>query len=481
MTVLSFFTIISVILAVVGISMLLPIATAIFCHEYSMIMPFAAPLVLGLLLGGAVLCIRRREQLSLSVRAVFFLVASIWVAISLFGTIPLAASGYFPSFTDAFFEAVSGFSTTGATVLSDVEVLPRSINLWRCEMHWLGGMGVIALTVALLPLLGIGGFALIKAESTGVEKGKITPKIANTAKTLWLLYIGFTGAQAMLLLICGMDFVDALSYAFSTLGTGGYATRNESIASYHSLPIEIICTVFMFLAGINFSLYFYVIALKGAELKKNTELKVYLVLFSLAVLTVTLILWPHFASLGKALRYGSFQIASVMTTTGFGTNDYSQWPPAAQLVIFALFFIGGSAGSTSGGFKVVRWVVLAKQAHNEILRMLHPHGIFTVRLNGMPGRKDLVLNVAAFTFVYVILTAVTTFISTLHGLDVLTAFTASLSMIGNVGPAFGALNPTANCGFLPATLKWWYCFVMLAGRLELYNLIIFFMPEYWKK
>lgn len=481
MSVLLFCKIIAIILAVIGISMLLPLAVAFFCHEYAMLLPFGVPLVLALVLGVLFLNIKRREQISLSVRAVFLLVAGVWAAICFFGTIPLAASGYFPSFTDAFFEAASGFTTTGATILSDVEALPRSLNLWRCEMHWLGGMGVIALTVALMPLLGIGGFALIKAESTGVEKGKITPKIANTAKTLWLLYLGFTVAQAVLLLLCGMDGIDAVSYAFSTLGTGGYATRNDSIASYNSVPIEIVCTLFMFLAGINFSLYFYLIARKTDEIKKNTEFKTYLALFAGAVIVVTLILIPHFGSLARAFRYGTFQVASIMTTTGFGTSNYTTWPPAAQFVIFLLFFIGGSAGSTSGGFKVVRWVVLAKQAHNEILRMLHPHGVFTVRLNGMPGRKDLVFAVAAFTFVYLLLVSVTTFFGTLGGLELFSAFTGSLSMVGNVGPAFGMLNPSENLGFLPGWLKWWYGFVMIAGRLELYNLIIFFMPEYWKK
>ncbi len=481
MSAFMFCKIISIILAVIGISMALPAVTALCCHEYSMLAAFTVPLLISIALASVFLLTKRRDQISLSVRAVFALVASVWFVLCFFGAIPLAASGFFPSFADAFFETVSGFSTTGASVLSDVESLPRSINLWRCEMHWLGGMGVIALTVALMPLLGVGGFALIKAESTGVEKGKITPKIANTAKVLWLLYLSFTAVQAVLLLFCGMDVIDALSYAFSTLGTGGYATRNDSIASYHSVPIEIVCTIFMFLAGINFSLYFYFIARKFDEVKKNTEFKTYLALFFGAVLLVALMLIPHFGSVAKAVRYGSFQVASIMTTTGFSTSNYTAWPPAAQFVILLLFFVGGSAGSTSGGFKVVRWVVLAKQAHNEILRMLHPHGVFTVRLNGMPGRKDLVLAVAAFTFVYFLLVGVTTFLGTIAGLEVFSAFTGALSMIGNVGPAFGMLNPSENLGFLPSWLKWWYCFVMLAGRLELYNLIIFFVPEYWKK
>ena len=482
MTVVTFFTIIFVILAVVGASMLLPLAVALFCHEYGMIAPFAVPMAASFVAGAALLLSRRKQQpFSLSVRAVFLLVASVWAAICFFGTVPLVASGCFPSFTDALFEAVSGFSTTGATVLGDVEALPRSINLWRCEMHWLGGMGVIALTVALLPLLGVGGFALIKAESTGVEKGKITPKIANTAKTLWVLYLGFTVAQTLLLLICGMDVVDALSYAFSTMGTGGYATRNESIAAYNSHTIEAVCTLFMFLGGINFTMYFYLIVRRFSEVKRNSELKAYIGLFVTATVGIALLLVRYYGSFGKALRYAVFQVASIMTTTGFSTADYTLWPQSAQIILFGLFFIGGCAGSTSGGFKVVRWVILAKQAKNEIMRMLHPHGVFTVSLNGQPGRKDLVFNVAAFIYVYLIVIAITSFIGTIAGLHVYTAITVAFSMVQNVGPAFDELGPEINYGFLPAWLKWWYCFVMLAGRLELYNLIIFFVPDYWKK
>lgn len=482
MTVITFFAIIFAILAVVGASMLLPLMAALFCREYSMVAPFVVPMVASFVVGAVFLLARRKQQqFSLSTRAVFLLVTVVWIAICVFGTVPLVASGCFPSFTDALFEAVSGFSTTGATVLSDVESIPRSINLWRCEMHWLGGMGVIALTVALLPLLGVGGFALIKAESTGVEKGKITPKIANTAETLWVLYVGFTAVQTLLLLICGMDALDALSYAFSTMGTGGYATRNESIAAYNSRAIEAVCTLFMFLGGINFTMYFYLIVRRFSEVRKNSELKAYIGIFTAATVGITLLLARYYGSLGKALRYAIFQVASIITTTGFSTADYTQWPQSAQIILFGLFFIGGCAGSTAGGFKVVRWVILAKQAKNEILRMLHPHGLFTVRLNGQPGRKDLVFNVAAFIYVYLIVIALTAFVGTVAGLRVYSAITVAFSMVQNVGPAFDELGPEINYGFLPAWLKWWYCFVMLAGRLELYNLIIFFVPDYWKK
>ena len=482
MSVFTFFRIICIILSIIGISFVFPISTALACGEYAVLPSFVIPMLISFVMGIMAMFFKNeKKKFTISTRGVFVIVSCAWIAISFFGTIPLAVSGYFPSFTNAFFESVSGFSTTGASVLTDLDIIPRSLNLWRCEMHWLGGMGVIALTVALLPLLGVGGFQLIKAESTGVDKGKITPKITTTAKTLWILYISFTAAQTIALRIAGMDFVDALSYSFSTLGTGGYAVSNAGLEGYHSNAIEIICTVFMILGGINFSLYFYALTGKWNEVRKNSELKAYLAILTVSIIGVTIILLPYYHSLFRAVRLAAFHVASIMTTTGFATTDYTLWPQPAQFILFCLFFIGGSAGSTAGGFKVVRWLILAKQARNEILRMLHPHGVFTVRLNGMPGRKDLVFSVSAFIFVYLALVAVTTFFGTLGGLDMGTAMTAAFSMVSNVGPAFDKLGPMNDYHMLPTALKWWYCFAMIAGRLELYDLIIFFIPDYWKK
>lgn len=476
-----FARLIFIILAIVGLSLVFPILTALSCGEFSVIPSFAIPLGVSVLIGVIFYFAGKKTKINFSIRNVFAFVALAWISISVFGSVPLLLSGVIPNFYDALFESVSGFSTTGATILSDVESIPRSINFWRCQMHWLGGMGIIALTVALLPLLGVGSFQLIKAESTGPEKGQITPKMANTAKTLWLLYVGFTVAHAIALKICGMDVIDSICHAFSTLGTGGFSSKNASIGAYNSLAIEIVCTVFMFLAGVNFSLYFYVITGKFDEVKKNSELKAYISLFLICIGVITLVLVPHYGSFAKALRYSSFQVASVMTTTGYATDDFTTWPNAAQFFIFLLFFTGGCSGSTSGGFKIIRWVVLKKQAKNEMLRMLHPHGVFTISLNDKPGRKDLVFNVAAFAFVYFMLVMISTMISTFCGLDIFTSLTASLSMTGSIGPAFGKLNPSQNFGIIPPFLKYWYCFVMIAGRLELYNLIIFLFPDYWKK
>lgn len=481
MHILFFFKIIFTIIAIVATTFLIPIITALACGELNMILPFAIPMVSAWICFFVSLFFTRNVPVKMTIKGTFVIVACAWICCSLFGAIPMIFSGYFPTVTDAIFESVSGFSTTGSTILNDVEILPRSLNLWRCQTHWLGGMGIVALTVALLPLLGVGGFQLIKAETTGPEKGKVTPKITTTAKVLWLIYFCFTALECISLKIAGMDFIDALSHSFSTLGSGGFSTKNASIGYYNSAAIDCIFTIFMFLAGGNFSLYFYLFTGRFSEVKRNSEFRAYLSIVVFAVLAITLITASQFGSVANALRYASFQVTSILSSTGFGTSDYTRWVPAAQFVIFLLFFIGASSGSTGGGVKVVRWVILFKQLRNEVMKMLHPHGIFTIRLNGKPGRKDVVFSVAAFMACYAIAVFVTTFAGTLCNLDILTSFTASLSMVGNVGPAFGALGPSFSYAAIPRGLKWIYMFAMLAGRLELYTMFIFLSRDFWRK
>lgn len=475
------FKIVTVILAIIGTTYIVPIITALAYGETGVLLSFIIPMVCSWALAFCTLFFGRKKSTTLSTRSGFVTVAFAWIFAALFGAIPLYASGAIPSVTDAVFESVSGFSTTGATILSEIETLPRSINLWRCQTHWLGGMGIVALTVALLPLLGVGGFQLIKAETTGPEKGKVTPKIANTAKVLWFIYLGLTVIQAILLKIAGMDWVDSISHAFATLGTGGFSTRNASIGAYNSVAIEVICTVFMFLAAVNFSLYFLLFTGKISDIKTNSEFKALIGIVVTTLVLVTLSEIRTYGSFFTSLRYSSFQIASILSTTGFSTSDFTLWTPFGQTIIFALFFIGGSSGSTSGGVKIVRWVVLFKQLKNEVLRMIHPHGIFTIQLDGRVGRKDVVFNVAAFFVLYFTLLAFTTLFASLFGVDLFSSFTGALSMVGNIGPGFNALGPSCNYGFLPVPVKWCYCFAMLAGRLEIYTILIFFFPSYWKK
>lgn len=481
MDIISFIRITALIIAIVGVSFLFPVGIAIAYGELNMLPSFLIPMFASWVLAAIVFFAWRKRKIKLSTRGAFVVVAGAWITASLFGSVPLFFSGAIPSFTDAFYEATSGFTTTGASILSAVEPMPVCINFWRCEMNWLGGMGIVALTVALLPLLGVGGFQLIKAETTGPEKGKITPTITATAKTLWGIYVGFTVVEAILLMIFGMNFVDAFAHAMSTLGTGGFGTRNASIGAYDSVAIDVTCTVFMILAGVNFSLYYYIFKRKISDVRDNSELKAYMAIVVSVSIVIAILILPQYGSFFNALRYSSFHVAALISTTGFSTADFTQWIPAAQFLLLLLYFMGGCSGSTGGGIKIIRWVVLAKQLNNETMRMIHPHGVFSIRLNHRVGRKDIVFNVTAFMALYALLVLVTTFVGTIGGLDLFSAITGALTMVGNVGPGFGLLGPTENFGFLPSFVKWWYCFAMLAGRLELYTMIIFLLPAYWKK
>ena len=478
---ITYLKIISVLLSIVGAMMLMPLGVALATGESAVISAFLIPMLASFLLVALIYIPFHKSSFRINTRQTYMIVAGCWIFMSLFGAIPLFVTGAYPSITDAVFESVSGFTTTGSTVCGHLEELPRSVNLWRCITHWIGGMGIVTLTVALLPLLGVGGFQLIKAETTGPEKGKITARITTTAKYLWIIYAGFTLTEALLLKLAGMDWIDAFSHAFSTLGTGGFSTKDSSIGWYNNAAIDVIITVFMFFAGINFSLFYYILIRKFEDIRDNSEFKVYLATVIFAILAVAVSVASVYHSFPTQLRYASFQAVSIISTTGFSTTDFLLWPSTAQFWLFLLFFVGGCSGSTSGGVKVIRWTVLFKQISNETKRMLHPHGVFSIRLNNRVGRKDVIFNVTAFMALYFFLVALTTLVGCIGNLDLFTAFTSSLSMVGNVGPAAGILGPSGNFGCLPDFVKWWYCFAMLAGRLELYTMIMFFLPQYWQR
>lgn len=464
---------ITMVLALVGTSFLIPVFVAWYYGEYLSIVHFALPMAAS----WAAACrfwIKRRngERGRAGARNTIAIVGGTWVAMSLFGAVPLYLSGCFPSFVDAFFESVSGFTTTGASVLSDVESLPRAVNFWRCQTHWIGGMGIIALAVAILHVVGGGAQQLIQAEASGPEKGKLTSRISDTAKILWFIYIVLTAAQALLLKYFGMGWYDAVAHSFSTLGTGGFSTRNASIASFANPAAEWICTLFMLLASVNFGVYYLLLTRRRAELREHTELRAFVFVVVPVILAVSLLLVQPLGTVAEAFRAGAFQVASIISTTGFMSNDYLTWPPAAQFLILLLFFTGGCSGSTAGGIKLIRWAVLAKELRNGIYRLIHPHGVVTLRINGVAGRSEIVGTVGSFIFVYFALVFLTALCGTFCGQDILTAFTAALSMVGNVGPAFGQLGPTANYGSVCPFLKCVYSFAMLAGRLEVYTLLI---------
>lgn len=461
------------VLGIVGTALLLPLSVALWEGERAMVPVFLVPMSAAWTAALIFLFRARGKPKVIGIQDAFGVVGGLWIAICLFGAIPLYCSGAFASWTDAVFESVSGFTTTGATVLSNIEALPRSVNVWRCQSHWLGGMGVVALAVAMIPLLGAGGFRLIKAEATGPDKGKFTASIATTAKVLWFVYFGFTALQTFLLWKVGLDPIDALCHSFSTLSTGGFSTRNASVGAFEIPAAEWICTAFMLAASVNFVLYCRMFTGRRADFFRDSELRSFALIVPIAMLSIILIqLLGSQGNTGEVIRDSCFQVAAILSSTGFMTDDYTQWLPASQVVIVALFFIGGCSGSTAGGVKVIRWTILGKQFANEVRRLVHPYGVFSLRINGRAAREAIVPAVAAFICAYLLLVLVTALLGALSGLDAFTAFSGALSMVGNVGPAFGTLGPTCNYASLPAWLKWWYAFAMLAGRLEIYTLLI---------
>lgn len=469
-----FFRIVAHVLGIVGLALLLPVTSSIwYAEDLRTVCAFAVPSFACLLLAGLCLMKRSTDLVPIKPSLAFCIVGGVWIGVCFLGAIPLWTSGAFSGMTDAVFESISGFTTTGASVTPSVEALPRSINLWRCETHWLGGMGVIALAVALVPLLGVGGFRLIKAETSGPEKGRITPRIASTAKTLWIIYLALTAAQALLLRFAGLGWFDSVCHAFSTLGTGGFSTRNASIGAFGNPAAEWICVLFMLLASVNFALYYRLFTGKVGELFKDTELRTFIGIVALFVLAVTMAeKADDFGGFLPLLRHSAFQVASIVSTTGFMTSDYASWRPAAQAFLFLLFFVGGCSGSTAGGIKVIRWAVLGKQLRNEMRRITHPREVTTIRINGYSGRDEIVPLVAAFVTLYALLVFATAIAGTFAGLGLLEAISCALSMVGNIGPAFGSFGPTANYSTIPDALKWGFSFAMIAGRLEIFTMLI---------
>ena len=474
--------IISFVIFVIGCFMTIPTAIAFMRNEREALYGFLIGLLILFSVSGILLfTLRKQKARMLSTRDGFLFVTFAWISASLFGAIPYYASGAIPAFTDAFFETISGFSTTGASILTNIEVLPSSILFWRSLTHWLGGMGIVVLTVAILPLLGIGGLQLIQAEAPGPTVDKISPRITETAKKLWMLYIGMTIAQTVLLMLGGLNIFDALTHTFGTLATGGFSTRNSSVAAYDSAYIDAVITVFMVMAGISFTLHYRLFTGNVKPIFRDIELRTYIAIFAIATIALTGSLYlTTYDSIFQALRYAGFQAASILTTTGYATADYEQWPYLAQIILFILMFVGGCSGSTGGGIKVIRLVILLKQALNEMKHLVHPRGIFTLRLGKFTVKKEIAYAVSGFFFLYIAMVMTVSFIVALSGHDILTSVTTALATVGNIGPGFGLIGPSENYAFFSAPVKWVLSFAMLAGRLELYTVLVLFTRTFWK-
>lgn len=409
-----------------------------------------------------------------------------WIFFSLFGLLPFWLSGSIPSFTDAFFETISGFTTTGASILNNIEELSYSMLFWRSLTHWIGGLGIIVISLALLPLFGYSGMQLFAAESSGPTKDKIHPKITETAKRLFFIYVLLTAAETVLLYFSGMTFFDAVCQSFGTIATGGFSTKQSSIAYWNSPTIEYIIIVFMILSGVNFTLYYFAIKNKFDKIKQNEELRYYLItLFVFSIIVgISLIDFSKvqtFKTIEKAFRDSLFSVTSLMTTTGFGTVDYMAWKPFTWIILLIVMLTGASAGSTSGAIKMVRIVIVFKYCYYEFKRIIHPNAVIPVRFSGSLVREDVITRILAFVLLYLIVVAFGILILSMSGMGFLESIGGMITCLGGVGPGLGLVGPAGNFSYIPDFSKWVLSFVMLIGRLELFTVLLLFTPTFWKK
>lgn len=469
-------------LFIMGILMFTSIGFSIYYQEN--IYPILFSSLITLTIGGGLKYITKSSKdAEIKKRDGYLIVTMSWISMALFGTLPYLLSGAIPDISNAFFESMSGLSTTGASILDNIEELPHGILFWRSMTQWLGGMGIIVLTIAILPMLGIGGMELFVAEAPGPTKDKIHPRIKETAKRLWIIYLALTIFETILLMFAGMDFFDAINHALTTNSTGGFSTKQDSVAYFHSPVIEYIMVIFMFLAGTNFTLLYFGIKGKFKNILKNDEFKWYLfaVIGLVVILTPIVYTYTNSDSLNTSFRSVLFQVVSIITTTGYASADFTTWGPLATFIFFLLLFSGASAGSTSGGIKIVRIVLLMKNGFLEFKRRLHPNAVIPVHLNKDPVSNTIIYNLLAFIFLYLFIFTIGSLVMTALGLDLLEALSSVATSLGNVGPGIETLGPSHSFSAVPSAGKWVLSFLMLFGRLELFTVALILTPYYWKR
>ena len=473
-------SILGLLLTINGAAMLLSLPFAFYYGEDWRSIVYAA--VITTLAGApAWMILSRDTNRELKRRDGYIVVTMGWLIMSIFGTLPYLFSGAIPDFTNAFFETMSGYTTTGASILTDIEAVPKSILFWRSLTQWIGGMGIIVLAVAILPILGIGGMQLFIAESPGISPDKLKPRIKDTAKRLWIIYIGLTLIECILLMFGGMNFFDAINHSLTTMATGGFSTKNDSIAAFSSPFIQYVVTFFMFLAGTSFTLTYFMLKRNIKKVTSNEEFMVY----TTFLVTVTIIVTGFVFSVSdqqfeQSFRDSLFQVVSIVSTTGFVSKDYTLWMPLITMVFFALMFIGGSAGSTAGGIKIVRHIILFKNSFLEMKRQLHPSAVLPVRYNRKAVNRDVTFHVLAFMMIYFLIFSLGSVVMAWVGLDFESALGSVATSLGNIGPGIGSVGPVSNFAHIPVTGKWILTFLMLMGRLELFTVLILFTPYFWK-
>ena len=472
-------------MAFFGLVYLLPIAWALGAQDGA-IMDFIIAAAINVGAGLAVAAVTRRFRRELKPRDGFLLVTASWVLMSASAAIPLLMAIPGLSFTDAYFETMSGLTTTGSTVLNNVDSLPQSINLWRCTLHWIGGIGIIVLAVAVLPLLGVGGMQLYKAETPGpVKDEKLTPRITETAKALWFAYLAITAAGVVALRMAGMSLFDAICHCFSAIALGGFSTHDASVAYFHSLNVELVMEAIMIAASINFARHFMAFrTMSFRPYATDSEAKAILLTLAVSIGGVTLMLWtdhvyPHF---GTALRHASFAVISMATTSGFVTEDFDKWSAFAPILLLLLCSITCSTGSTGGGIKMFRTLLLVRQARRELKLLVHPSAVLPIRIAGQAIPERIVYSVLAFIFLYFITVVVLSLALLLSGLDFLSSFSAVVGCINNTGPGTGLMvGPSHNFSSLTDAQTWICTTAMLLGRLEIFSIVVLFTATFWRK
>ncbi|MCF6365195.1 MAG: TrkH family potassium uptake protein [Bacteroidales bacterium] len=424
----------------------------------------------------------KKSKKDIGKREGFIIVSFVWIVFSFVGSLPFIISGYIPGLTNAFFETISGFTTTGSSILNDIESLPHGLLFWRSIIQWMGGMGIIVLSLAILPILGIGGMQLFTAEVPGPVPDKLHPRIKETAKRLWLIYLFFTIAETILLMFGGMDLFDAVNHSFTTMATGGYSTKQASIAYWDSPYIHYVIILFMFIAGTNFTLAYFGLKFKFKKIIQNEEFRYYFgFTFFFAIVTAVALYFTTDLGAENSFRDSLFQVVSLITTTGYATADYLKWIPFLIVFLFVAMFFGGSAGSTGGGIKIMRIVLLIKNSVAEFKRLIHPQAIIPVRFNHNTVKAQIINNVLAFIVLYILIFVVGTVVMSALGLDFDSAMGAVIATLGNIGPGIGNVGPAENFSAIPAAGKWFLSFLMLVGRLELFTVLILFSPTFWRK
>jgi trk system potassium uptake protein TrkH len=467
-------------LILLSLFLLTPIPFSIYYRD-GMVFSFLACSLSGALLGSAFIALFAPEK-DLGYRDGFAVVVLSWLGLALLGALPFYFSGQMPSFVDCLFESMSGFTTTGSTILSSVEVLPKSVLFWRATTHWLGGMGIIVLSLAILPLLGVGGMQLFQAEMPGPTKNRLAPRIQDTARILWGVYLLFTLIEILLLLLGGLDFFDAVCHAFATLATGGFSTHTASVSYFGSVYVESVIIFFMFLAGINFSLHHHALKGRFKIYWESEEFRFYLKITALAIVMITAanLYYDIYQSVGEAVRTAFFQVVSILTTTGFGTADFEQWPPVCKILLVSLMFIGGCAGSTGGGIKVVRLLLFFKYARLQLRSLIHPRTVGTLKLGNVKVPQEIMVAILGFFALYVGVILLASILVTALGVDIVTGTTAVIATLNNIGPGLNLVGPMQHFGHLPSLAKLVLTFCMLAGRLELYTVAVLLSPDFWK-